>query len=165
MLTITLAQFPEIKPLVQTLLREYHAMLAIDLEFQSFEKELAGLPSKYVAPRGGIALARVNGEAAGCICWYRFSEETCEIKRLFVRNSFRGHGAGKALLAYAIEQARHAGYQRIWLDSLERLKEAQKLYESFDFRPIPAYNVNPFPDVYYMELDLSTEPPKDNRAA
>ena len=51
-----------------------------------------------------------------------------------------------------------AGYRKIRLDSLERLKEAQKLYESFDFRRIPAYNVNPFPDMYYMELDLNAAP-------
>lgn len=158
MLSISLALFPDEKPLVQAMFREYQTMLGIDLEFQSFEQELASLPSKYAPPLGGIALARADDKVAGCICWYPFSESICEIKRLYVRPGFRGCGAGRALLSYAIDESRKAGYATLYLDSLERLKEAQKLYESFDFRRIPAYNVNPFPDVYYMELNLSRKP-------
>ena len=48
------------------ILREYAAALGVDLCFQGFEAELAGLPGAYVEPRGALLTARSNGVLAGC---------------------------------------------------------------------------------------------------
>lgn len=152
---LTSAQFPEEKPLVAALFREYQQFLGIDLEFQSFESELAALPGKYAQPKGDIVLARVGEKVVGCISWYPLAPGIAEIKRLYVRPAARGLGAGKALFSHALEAIRESGYGKVRLDSLERLTEAAKLYETFGFRRIQPYNHNPFPDVYYMELNLA----------
>ncbi|MGE0753675.1 MAG: GNAT family N-acetyltransferase [Alphaproteobacteria bacterium] len=149
------AKFPEDKKVVQELFREYQQLLGIDLGFQDFEHELASLPGRYVQPAGNIALARLDKQVAGCICWYPMSEEVVEIKRLYVRPAFRGRNVGRMLMQYTIESVTKAGYEKARLDSLGRLKEAANLYESFDFKRISPYNENPLPDVYYMELDLA----------
>lgn len=154
MSSILPARFPEDRAIVETLFREYQQGLSVSLDFQSFDEEVALLPGKYAPPGGGILLARMKGEAAGSVAWYRLAPEIAEIKRLYVRPAFRGVGLGKALLERVIGNVRAAGYRKLYLDSLHRLAEARKLYESFDFRDIPPYNVNPEPDVYYMELDL-----------
>jgi putative acetyltransferase len=153
-LAISSAVFPHDLSLVQRLLREYQDWLEVDLCFQSFEKELENLPVKYARPAGDMVIARVDGEVAGCISWYPIEPQIAEIKRLYVRPAFRGRGVGRLLFAHAIDKIRDYGYRTVRLDSLERLAEAKKLYESFDFRPIPPYNSNPLPDVYYMELPL-----------
>lgn len=139
---------------MQQLLREYQDWLGVDLCFQSFEKELENLAVKYARPAGDMVIARVAGEVAGCISWYPIDPQIAEIKRLYVCPAFRGQGVGRRLLAHAIDKIRDYGYHAVRLDSLERLVEAKKLYESFDFRPISPYNDNPLPDVYYMELPL-----------
>jgi ribosomal protein S18 acetylase RimI-like enzyme len=151
------ARFPDEKTLVQSLFREYRQWLAIDLDFQSFDAEMASLSGKYAPPTGNIILARAGGEIAGCICWYELEKTICEIKRLYVRPGFRGRGIGKALMDYAIDAIRATGYEKLRLDSLERLAGAKKLYERFAFRPIAPYNYNPCPDVYYLELELSAK--------
>ena len=50
---------------VRQLFLEYQRWLGIDLCFQGFEAELAGLPDRY-APPGGFILLGVDGAKAPC---------------------------------------------------------------------------------------------------
>ena len=90
----------------RTLFREYEQWLGIDLCFQSFEEELASLPGKYAAPSGRLFLTFVENNLAGCIALRKIDAETGEMKRLFVRDKFRGTGAGRLLIKRLIEAAR-----------------------------------------------------------
>ena len=89
---------------VKALFREYANWLSVDLSFQGFEEELSNLPEPaYVAPEGALFLARVDGLPAGCVAVRHFENSTCEMKRLFVKDAFKGHGVGRALAARAIK--------------------------------------------------------------
>ena len=75
------------------LFREYEAWLEVDLCFQNFEKELAELPGGYAPPDGRLLLAVADEKVAGCVALRKIGDATCEIKRLFVRQEFRGQGS------------------------------------------------------------------------
>src|SRR5882762_8717462 len=81
------------------LFREYETWLEVDLCFQSFEKELAELPGKYAPPDGRLLLAVDDERVAGCAALRKIGDGICEIKRLFLRSEFRGHGLGQELAA------------------------------------------------------------------
>jgi len=139
---------------VRQLFREYAAWLDVDLCFQGFEAELAGLPGAYVPPAGGLWLARVAGKIAGVVALRPLAAGRCELKRLWVRPGFRGHGLGRHLAEWAIAAGRSAGHRRLCLDTLGQMTEARALYESLGFGEIEAYYDNPLDDVRYMELEL-----------
>jgi len=143
---------------VRTIFREYAAQLNVDLCFQQFDEELATLPGEYAPPRGALLLARVDGELAGC-CALRPLDaadypNAAEMKRLYVRNAFRGFGLGRQLAEATLDAARQAGYACVLLDTLDDMEAARALYEELGFEDIPPYYHNPIAGAHYLKADL-----------
>jgi putative acetyltransferase len=135
--------------------REYEAWLGLDLCFQGFEAELAALPGKYAPPEGRLLLANNGDKLAGCIAMRKLEDGICEMKRLFVRDEFRGEGIGVALIEQLIADAREIGYSKMRLDTFPpKMGKAVKLYESHGFVEIPPYYENPHDGVLFMDLAL-----------
>lgn len=154
------------------LFQEYADSLPFDLSFQSFEKELAGLPGKYAPPSGCIILAldaalSADGDGsfyegrfldekrvAGCVALRPIDGNVCEMKRLFVRPDFQGVGIGRALVSAIISAAAERGYDRMRLDTAPFMNSAIGLYRKFGFVEIDAYCQNPVEGAIFMELKL-----------
>ena len=137
------------------LFREYQSFLGVDLCFQGFEEELANLPGKYAEPEGAILLAKYKGDFIGCVAVRPINKIVCEMKRLYVKPEFQGLKAGRLLAEKIINKAKVLGYQKMQLDTLERLQAALKLYQSLGFKRIRPYYDNPLDEVVYLELDLN----------
>jgi ribosomal protein S18 acetylase RimI-like enzyme len=139
----------------RVLFHEYQSWLGLSLCFQNFEAELAELPGRYAAPDGRLLLALSDEKPAGCIALRKLEENVCEMKRLYVRDEFRGQGIGVSLIEKLLEEARRIGYGKIRLDTLPtKMGKAVALYESYGFREIAPYYDNPFGETLYMEMDL-----------
>ena len=139
---------------IRSLFREYEAFLGVDLCFQGFEEELAGLPGKYAPPKGAILMAVDGHSTAGCVAARALEAGVCEMKRLYVRPPYRGLGLGRRLIETIIQEAAQIGYFRMQLDTLDTLHEAMRLYEAMGFKKIAPYYDNPLPGVVYWELKL-----------
>jgi len=139
---------------VKFLFSEYASSLDFDLSFQNFKNELADLPGEYSAPGGAILLAYYEGSAAGCVAMRKLAEDVCEMKRLYVRQAFRGKKIGKALSVAIIEEARKRGFSRMRLDTVPSMKEAIKLYRTLGFKETSPYRYNPRAGAMFLELVL-----------
>lgn len=137
------------------LFQEYEKSLGVNLCFQNFEQELAGLPGHYAPPDGRLLLAEYEAQLAGCVALHKWETGICEMKRLYLRPAFRGKGLGRALAETIIAEAREIGYQHMRLDTIEPImKDAVEMYRKLGFREIAPYRPNPIAGAMYMELQL-----------
>lgn len=136
------------------LLQEYADWLDMEITYRNIGMELADFPGEYGPPDGIFYIARWNGNAAGCSGVRRWSQGICELKRMFVLESYRGKGIGRGLLEHCVEAARRIGYRKMRLDTLYYMEEATKLYKSYGFTEIQKYRQSPIEDAFYLELQL-----------
>ena len=134
---------------------EYSELVSEALCFQGFDQELASLPGAYGPPSGALLVARDDGAAAGCVALRRLDSGTGEMKRMYVREPYRGSGLGRRLALAIIEEAKQRDYARIVLDTLPKLSAAIALYRELGFRETGPYLASPTPAALCFELRIS----------
>jgi putative acetyltransferase len=118
---------------VRALFEEYWQSFGFTPCFQNFGEELAGLPGAYAPPAGRLAVAFIDSQPAGCVALRRVDADHAEPKRLYVRPAFRGHGLGRKLLEWVMNEARGAGYKELVGDTMPVMKDALALYDRLGF--------------------------------
>ena len=152
------ADTPELLAAAREIFDEYARSLQIDLCFQNFEAELAGLPGEYAPPGGVLLLAFADQALAGCGALRPLTDvdhaNACEMKRLFVRRAFRRFGLGRLLAQALMDRARSAGYSAMLLDTLDEMESARELYATLGFEEVAPYYYNPIPGAHYLKAQL-----------
>jgi GNAT superfamily N-acetyltransferase len=146
---------PGLVEIARGLFREYAEAIGTDLEYQGFSEELAALPSPYIPPRGALLIARAETEVAGCVAMRPLTEEVAEMKRLYVRSSFRSFGLGRRLVEAVVNIASGAGYKELRLDTLASMGAAHALYLRLGFVEIPPYNTAHLPGTRFFSLKVA----------
>jgi GNAT superfamily N-acetyltransferase len=102
-------------------------------------------PHKYILDPGGAILLAVDGEAPlGVVALMVMGEGSVELAKMGVRPQAQGRGAGRKLVAAAIERARQMGMRRVYIETNSKLGPALKLYRDAGFRPL----AKPVPSPY-----------------
>ena len=118
---------------------------------------LSSLPQTHAPPRGEMLLARLDGRPVGCVMMQRIDDQTCEMKRMFVKSEAQGHKIGRRLCERIMSVATERGYRHMRLDTGVNHDEALALYHSVGFRVIGPY-YNPPEDIrdhlVFMEAEL-----------
>jgi putative acetyltransferase len=96
----------------------------------------------------------------GCGALKELTPTHGEVKSMRTPKSLRRRGAGRAILAHIVGEARRRGYRRLSLEtgSQDGFRPAQKLYESFCFTycgPFADYKLDP--NSVFMSLELGAE--------
>lgn len=145
--------------IAKELFRAYADWLGIDLAYQGFKEELAGLPGKYAPPDGALLLARnQQRDVLGCVALRPFAlSGACEMKRLYVLPEGRGAGCGKALIEQIVKSARALGYSKMLLDTLPSMTGAISLYKRAGFEQVPAYYETPIEETIFFQLNLNMD--------
>jgi ribosomal protein S18 acetylase RimI-like enzyme len=140
---------------IRVLFGEYSGLVAEALCFQNFDQELEALPGKYAPPEGALLIARDGNAAAGCVALRRVDDGSGEMKRMYVREAYRGSGLGRRLATAIIDETRKRNYGRVVLDTLPKLASAIALYRDLGFREIEPYLACPTPGAICFALKVS----------
>ena len=96
----------------------------------------------------------------GCGALKQLSATEGEIKSMRTPKALRRRGAGRAVLAHIIDEARARGYKRLSLEtgSQDAFVPAQNLYRSFGFSFCgPFGDYKPDPNSVFMTLELEPQ--------
>jgi putative acetyltransferase len=98
--------------------------------------------------REGVAffVARIGRAPVGCGGVQLYAREYAELKRMYVRPSFRGRGLGRQLLEHLAGYAAARGVALLRLETGIHQRDAIALYEAFGFRrraPFAPYQEDP----------------------
>lgn len=130
----TNADCAAVEQLVFDVLAEY----GLAPEPEGVDVDLRDLEGSYFAQGGwfGVWLDE-NGMVIGSAGLCRVNDSTCELRKMYLRASARGHGYGQSMLLRALAEAKQRGFARVELETASVLKEAIGLYEKFGFRRRP----------------------------
>jgi putative acetyltransferase len=120
---------PEFISLVEELDAELAVIDGEEHAFYSVFNTLAGIKKVVVVFLDGIPVA--------CGAMKHFSPEAAEIKRMYVKQSFRNRGIASALLAELELWARESGYSECILETGIRQPDAIALYTKNGYCRIP----------------------------
>jgi DNA-binding MarR family transcriptional regulator/GNAT superfamily N-acetyltransferase len=132
-------------PDAQRCLRRYAAELAtrFDAGFDVARSRPVD-PAGMRPPIGTFLLARVHGEAVGCVALRLRPGPEAEVKRMWVDPAARGMGVARRLLEATEAAARAAGAPALRLDTNRALVEAIALYRSTGFDEVAPFNDEPY---------------------
>ncbi|WP_417526455.1 GNAT family N-acetyltransferase [Marinomonas shanghaiensis] len=154
MFSIRPADFPQDNDNVLAIFREYIASAPVSLDYQQNEQEFADLASKYSPPNGVVLLIWKDNEVVGCGAFRRVDAKVCEMKRVYIRPTERGHRLGEKLVTELMFCAKENGYQRMCLDVLADFEVARRLYVRLGFEPCDPVSYNPIPGTHFLGCDL-----------
>ena len=106
--------------------------------------DMAGV-HKFFPPDGRLFLARQDAEVAGCACMQTLAPGVAELKRTFMRPTFRNQGIARALVQALIVDLGAAGYTTLRLDSASFMQAAHGLYRSLGFHAREPYPESEIP--------------------
>ena len=113
---------------------------AVGCGFSIEDAEVDNMSEAYPAPQSAFFVIEVNGDILGCggMGPLQGGESgVCELRKMYFLPEIRGLGLGNRLLEMILNAARLAGYSLCYLETLENMHQARKLYARHGFESIP----------------------------
>ena len=109
------------------------------------DRDVLGNPHKYILDPGGAILIAMDDETpVGVVALMVMGEGSVELAKMGVRPQAQGKGAGRMLVATAVEMARGMGMKRVYIETNSVLGPALKLYRDAGFEPLKEPQPSPY---------------------
>lgn len=129
---------PQVAALIREVMPEFGA---VGPGFAIEDPEVDSMHAAYAGAHAGYWVVVDEGDhvvgGAGYAALEGGPEGVCELRKMYLRATVRGLGLGAALLTTILEHAAAAGFTRCYLETLEHMHAAKRLYERFGFEAQP----------------------------
>ena len=101
-----------------------------------------------VGDSGLFVVAYLGSMLVGCGGARFVSDDIAELTRVFVDARARGNGVGASVVEFVEESVRQSRRKTMRLDTRADLVEARGLYSKLGYREVPAFNAEPYAEVW-----------------
>lgn len=130
------ADDPAMESIILTVMGEHGAIgegfSSVDIEVEQMSKHYQDAQSRFYVVTfqgkifGGAGFAPLlNGPA-----------DVCELRKMYFLNEARGLGLGHKMLGHCLNEAAKAGFKRCYLETLQHMEKARRLYQQAGFKPM-----------------------------
>jgi putative acetyltransferase len=116
-------------------------VVLLDQDLKTRDGEDHGFYSQYnkVDKIGHVVVAMLENKPVGCGAFKEYSNDTVEIKRMYVLPELRGRGIAGQMLTELETWASELNYQNCILETGKKQPEAIRLYQKSGYNIIPNY--------------------------
>ncbi|MVB11991.1 Acetyltransferase (GNAT) family protein [Caprobacter fermentans] len=119
------------------------------------ENRLQYIPYNQLDDIHDVVIVYDGDKPIGCASFKHYDVETAEVKRVFIREEYRGKDISKKLMELLEQSAKKQGYKKFVLESGEPLIAAMKLYRAIGYFKIKNFGqYKDMPDSVCMEKIL-----------
>lgn len=158
--TLKLVSTPQDYAAFDNLLREYADKDLADAANSTIWKDLENLHERYGPPQGAALLAYANGELAGCGALAATAQAgVAEIKRIYVRPTFRRQNLARTLTVQLVAQAQAMAYNTAAISTWPENTQALALYRALGFVPITPFKIHTHAQLVFLGVPLGPQSP------
>lgn len=137
--------------------------IKLSYELDSFLNEIVGgeenragyIPYNKLDDIHDVIVAYNADEPIGCAAFKKYDDTSAEVKRVFIKQEYRGRGISHGLMEQLEKAAKKKGYKYFILESGEPLVAAMALYRKIGYVVIPNYGqYKDMPDSICMMKEL-----------
>ncbi|MEZ4357233.1 MAG: GNAT family N-acetyltransferase [Eubacteriales bacterium] len=103
------------------------------------EKRLQYIPHNRLEEIHNAIVAYYEDTPVACASFKHYDNETAEVKRVFIKQEYRGKGISKKMMELLEQSAKAQGYKKFVLECGEPLVAAMRLYKTIGYCIIPNY--------------------------
>ena len=133
---ITPADNTAVARVVRTVMPEFNC---VGEGFSILDPELDNMYTAYDQPRSGFFALTNEHEIVGVAGYAPLTGgdgTVCELRKMYLLPTARGLGGGKLLMDRCLADARAAGFDAIYLETVTAMTTAAKVYEKYGFNRI-----------------------------
>jgi putative acetyltransferase len=133
---IRVADNPAVAGVIRQVMTEFGAT---GCGYSIGDAEVDAMFEAYPAPEAAFFVVEGEGKVLGCggVAPLQGGEPgVCELRKMYFLPALRGSGIGSRLLGIILNAARAAGYSLCYIETLEGMDQARKLYTQHGFAPI-----------------------------
>lgn len=126
----------EVRHLIEAVMAEYNC---VGEGYSINDPELKNMFDSYNHPKALFIVITHQNKILGCGGFAPLKggdENICELRKMYFRNQLRGLGLGRKLLEFFISEAKKVGYSKMYLETVERMISANRLYLKNGFSPL-----------------------------
>lgn len=110
---------------------------AVGCGYSINDSEVDNMHTAYSPQRHAFYVVELDGLVLGCGGFGPLmgaEEDTCELRKMYFKSELRGLGVGTELLNLCLEEATKAGFRHCYLETMDNMEQARRLYGKHSFK-------------------------------